>query len=244
MIYIYIYMILYLLIILIIIFFYKKKHFSLKKINEWINNNYNTFTSGYEPTYNPELWNSDNDIKQSHNCYSYALNTISDELVDICENGNCDYINPQPGHHCCMTNRVNYDETNCENLKNRILCDNPDIYESEFENVCENNFYKIGLSVDPVTGKNKHPSYHFYRQNKNGLWSHKDGGGEANLLDSDKDIIVNPQLSNRDFGKYNYSEWCGYFCVPDNKNLNMARNNYFKNKLHYPSDKNCTDGYV
>ena len=81
----------------------------------------------------------------------------------------------------------------------------------------------------------------FYNNN---IITFNDSGGEANLLDSDKDIIVNPQLSNRDFGKYNYSEWCGYFCVPDNKNLNMARNNYFKNKLHYPSDKNCTNGYV
>lgn len=188
-------------------------------------------TNGFEPNYEPDKWNNNNYIQGSHNCYAYSLNDICPDLTQAYKNNKDDrnWMNPQPGHYCGMTKKVNYDETTCDKLKERILCDNPFIIETDCETVCPDKYYKIGLAVSPKT------TYHFYRQNKDGTWSHKDGGREVTKLDASNNIITNPELSNRDFGYANYTNWCGYYCVPNDENIKTkyARNDYFEDKLWY-----------
>ena len=90
---------------------------------------------------------------------------------------------------------------------------------------CGPNFYKGALAID------KGKMYHFYRQDENGMWSHKDGGLGITNLDYSGNKISDPKYS--DTGRY--TEFCSYFCVPKNEysKTNMSRNNYRKNKLWY-----------
>jgi hypothetical protein len=175
-------------------------------------------TNGYEPETDLNKWNDDKNIKHSHNCYSYFLNDINKELEDLCQDGECKYINPQPGH-CKEDIKVNFENTICEIFHNRILSDNPSIYVEEFGNKCKDGFYKGALTIDP-----KH-QYHFYRQDKDGLWSHKDGGKAATNRDANGCLIYDPKISNKCYTskdkdgkikKTHYSDFCNYYCIPNN----------------------------
>lgn len=171
------------------------------------------------PEYNPDKWNSEKCLTASHNCYSYALNKIKSKLIKLCKEGN-KVINPQPGHYCGAVTKVDKSTTTCSNLLDRVICDNPNIYMVEDnETKCKRGFYKAALAVMPKR------TYHFYRQDNGCLWSHKDGGREATNVDADGKIITDPKKSNRNFSsKRNYSDFCGYFCVPENELMkNMTR---------------------
>lgn len=160
--------------------------------------------------YQPEIWNKDKTIRKSHNCYSYALNIISKKQIDLCKkiqdkNGKCPIINPQPGQYAGI-----YDDTkkklyNCKELVYRILSDNPHIKHIAENEKCPENYYKIALYL-----KNNYTDYHFYRQDDNGLWSHKDSWRKASNRDYDGKLITNIQSANR--GKYTIL--CGFFMVP------------------------------
>lgn len=185
----------------------------------------------YKPEFQPNIWNSNTNLKNSHNCYAYFLNDINHTLNDIYGNESEDnkkILNPQPGHYCGMTKRVDYKETTCESLIERVKCDNENIkvIDSSNDNFdCGPNHYKGSLSIDP--GK----MYHFYREDDNGMWSHKDGGNDVTNLDYSGNKIHDPKFS--DTGRY--SEFCSYFCIPNNnyEKTNMSRNNFNEDKLWY-----------
>ena len=181
--------------------------------------------------YEPNRWNNNMNFRQSHNCYAYFLNDQSQQLADIYkreDNKDRHIINPQPGHYCGMTKFVNYKETTCDNLIKRVICDNPNIQvvkaNSSLDFDCDENYYKGALFA------NEGSSYHFLRQDENGLWSHKDGGGKATNLDDDGNLITDPK-----FMKTKYKTFCSYFCVPKNgyKKTNFARNRYRDNQFWY-----------
>lgn len=209
------------LILLFVFFLFNK---SRKLIIENFEDKYNFINESCEhaPKYNPDKWNDEKCLKASHNCYSYALNKIKRSLVKLCEEGNR-IINPQPGHYCGIVNKVNKSTTTCENLLDRVICDNPNIYMvNENDTKCKLGYYKAALAVMPKK------TYHFYRQDNDCLWSHKDGGRAATNVDADNEIIIDPKTSNRNFSsKRNYSDFCGYFCVPENdlmKNMSRRKN--------------------
>jgi hypothetical protein len=61
--------------------------------------------------------------------------------------------------------------------------------------------------------------YHFYRQDKDGYWSHKTGDKKISNLDASGNRILNPELCDRNYDKknndeYNYEIFCGYFSSP------------------------------
>lgn len=179
--------------------------------------------NGYEPNYESKKWN-DKYIERSHNCYSYALDDINLNLANICEYDYCKGINSQPGHYC----KSKYNLNTCFQLEKRILCDNPLIKKTTFEDKCPKFYYKIGLSIQ------ENMLYHFYRQNIYGLWDHKDGGTKVSIYDADNNYITNPKLSNRNFGKYkNYNIWCNYYCVPYNGFIKTNMSRIKGNKLLY-----------
>ena len=181
--------------------------------------------------YEPDNWNGNVNLQQSHNCYAYFLNDQHQELADIYnqeDKHDRHILNPQPGHYCGMTKSVNYKETTCDNLIKRVKCDNPDIQvvdaKSSNDFTCGDNYYKGALIV------NEGDNYHFLRQDDNGNWSHKDGGGKATNLDDDGKLITDPKLM-----KTSYKTFCSYFCVPKNsyKKTNFARNRWRDNVFWY-----------
>ena len=191
------------------------------------------FTSGYEKKYNPKEWGHPY-IEGTHNCYSYFLDDKIPVLMKKCKNicqkeGNncpqklkkCRNLIPQPGdHHMLMTKgslankKFNY---TCDEMNKKILNDNSNIVPSNFFEKCNINHYKGAMVVDP------HNTFHFYRQNQDGTWSHKPGTAPVTNIDIDGKIIHIPHFANRDYSKtqkkrpIKYSDFCGYYCVPTNE---------------------------
>jgi hypothetical protein len=152
--------------------------------------------SGSENDYNPDLWNKDSNIKESHNCYSYAMGKIIKSLRSKAQPGY------SSGHNHLMNNQFT-----CSQFKDRIKKDSPGNYIESFDNACYPGFYKVFLALDSPN------DYHWWRQDSNGYWSHKPGSTEVTDLDADGKKIKNPLKSNRDFKHRNYNTPCFFACV-------------------------------
>ena len=166
--------------------------------------------SGSELDYEPDKWNKYN-IKNSHNCYSYALGKRTTKIKN----------KPQPGYSSGYKH-INDNEYECNFFYNRLKKDVPASYIEKFDNKCLPGFYKIFLALD------KKNDYHWYVQNKNKLWSHKPGHGEVTDIDASKNKIKNPSSANRDYGYLNYNTSCFYACV--HSDLSRAFYNIYKLK--------------
>ena len=60
--------------------------------------------------------------------------------------------------------------------------------------------------------------YHWYRQNSDGTWSHKQGHTNVTNVDASGDVIYNPQTCDRNYKSahgplYNYTIFAGYYIV-------------------------------
>lgn len=164
--------------------------------------------SGSELDYEPEKWNKSN-IKNSHNCYSYALGKRIKDIKN----------KPQPGYSSGHKH-INNNQYECKFFYQRLKKDAPASYIENFDNKCLPGFYKIFLALD------KQNDYHWYVQNTNKYWSHKPGHSEVTDVDASKKRIKNPALSNRNFGYLNYNTSCFYACV--NSDLSRALDNIYK----------------
>ena len=107
------------------------------------------------------------------------------------------------------------------------------IFEKDFSSVgkydvCESDQYKVALVVDsyddPQIQDNQYVlnginyiepdmDYHWYRQNSNGIWSHKPGSHNVTMLDSNGLLIFDPQECGRIIGDYDYATFVGYFSL-------------------------------
>ncbi len=160
------------------------------------------------PKYDPGYWNRP-DIKGSTNCYAYAANDPDGHPAG----------KPQPGEHSGhpMT------EVNCASVGLAAVSDGM-IPGNDPPNPPP-GYYAVALVMDPGV------DYHWYRQDKFGLWSHKPGNGEATDVDaSDLPLLItDPKAVNRNYawksasGYWalgggsvgpNYYIFCGYFYVP------------------------------
>lgn len=110
----------------------------------------------------------------------------------------------------------------------RILGDNPSIKMTTFTATCPKETSKIALVVDADE------DYHFYRQDTNGMWSHKPGGMPVTNLDALGRPIYDPALCSRNYdkdgSKLNYETFCGYMCVPRDKPLHLKTGGNHKYK--------------
>ena len=163
--------------------------------------------------FSPDIWNKNPFIRQSHNCYEYALNKISINNAVNCKkslrNGkSCNYLKHQPGLYGGVPDITNRKYT-CKNLEKRMLKDNKKLYKSK--KACKPGFYKIALAVRP------NRRYHFYRKHDNGTWSHKEGQTPATNRDASGKIIYNLSKSNRKYNDRYYSKICGEYCLPKDK---------------------------
>lgn len=192
------------------------------------------FTSGYEPKYEPSNW-SNPAIEGSHNCYAYFLDerkdSIKEKCNEICLKNNktgcpkkdpgCQNLIPQPGDYYLLKKYGNLSKKErdytCPNMHNKILSDNPHIIPTGLLKQCPKNYYKGAMTVDY---KN---TFHFYRQNPDGTWSHKPGILPITDKDASGKKIYIPHFADRDYSKeprqnpIKYNDFCGYYCIPTNE---------------------------
>ena len=190
------------------------------------------FVNNEEPKYNPSRWEAPY-IEGSHNCYAYFLDTIYDDLVKKCSKlckknssdcpkkvKQCRTLIPQPGDSYLMKTEGNLKNKDykytCEEMEEKIFSDNPQIKKGQLIKKCPKNSYKGAMVADPGN------TFHFYRQNKDGTWSHKPGTLPVTNVDADNLKIYTPFTANRDYTKpgdkdpINYTSFCGYYCIPNN----------------------------
>jgi hypothetical protein len=199
------------------------------------------FTSGFEPDYNPKGW-SNPAIEGSHNCYAYFLDEQKEVIKQKCEEAchklnkkgcpkkisECQNMIPQPGDYALLNKYGNLKKKDrdytCPNMHNKIMADNPHIKPVGLLDKCPINHYKGAMTVDY---KN---TFHFYRQNPDGTWSHKPGILPVTDVDASGKKIYIPHFADRDYSKVprqnpiKYTDFCGYYCLPTNEyyTTNMA----------------------
>jgi len=211
--------------------------------NNRVHNNNNKYTRKVYPVYSRKKWNKNKMVKRGHNCYTYFLDKISNKVIQDCreKHGLSEYDTkqtrsrkirkrkpcgkPQPGYYAGME-RYPKNETSCEHLHKRIVADNPDIYPIEHNGktlpaqMCNDNEYAGALVVHP----NK--TYHFYRQDGDGSWSHKPGSLQTTKNDASGKPITNPKYADRKYTNYDYSDFCSFYCIPkdpDKRNYSLHR---------------------
>lgn len=176
--------------------------------------------SGWEPPFNPEKWNTKQEIRETHNCFAYAMNIHDPKQKEACRLiKNCNVPFHQPGSASAYPKFGSNKLKTCSDMVQRILGDNPTIKRVSFEKKCPAHTSKIAIVVDPDE------DYHFYRQDSNGYWSHKPGGTPVTNLDADKSVIYNPALANRNYtsknSNLNYDIFCSFLCVPRDAPLHL-----------------------
>ena len=173
--------------------------------------------SGSEPIYDPHQWNDNPNIKGTHNCYSYVLNKIASSRAG----------KPQPGFYSGYPS-LRDDEYSCHTFLKRLQKDIPSLVLTDFKTPCPKGSYKGFIAIDP---KKDDPDYHFYRQDKNGYWSHKPGKSSAVNIDASKNPIKNPAKANRKYEHFNYNVPCFFFCI--NSKLARSSSTTHKSKWNY-----------
>jgi hypothetical protein len=170
-------------------------------------------TSGSEPQYSPRDWNNPF-IGPGNNCYAYACDDASDLRMS-----DCDF--PQPGSTAGELPCDRSDFT-VDLVRRRAIADGlAPVPQGREEGAPPDGFYKVALFIDP--GKD----YHWYRQDDDGSWSHKLGDGPVLNVDGDGRPITDPRtasqnyenhtdpLTGRPIGGYNYTQFGGFFYVPE-----------------------------
>lgn len=179
-----------------------------------INNNNNISKSplsGSEPPFDEKKWNNP-EVKDNHNCYAYAVDTINKNF----------HYKPQPGYAARMSG-VPDEQYACMAFLKRLKKDLPSMYLIDFNSPCIKGFYKTFMAID---NKIEDPDYHFWRMDDDGLWSHKPGATKISKVDASGNKIINPLHSNRNFKNYQYNKPCFFFCV--NPKLVSIKDSYTK----------------
>ena len=176
--------------------------------------------TGFEPAYEPDRWNKGIEIRETHNCYSYAMNVNDPTQLAKCRGKReCNAPFHQPGAVSKYPTFKEGAPKTCPNLVARIKGDNPHVVMRDFEQRCPNGTSKIALVID------QSDDYHFLRQDKGGFWSQKSGALPVTNLDAGKHRIWDPQLADANFSRHagvlNYDVFCGYLCVPRARPLYM-----------------------
>ena len=133
-----------------------------------------------------------------YNCYAYAINN------QIRDNGSI-WFKQQPGeyanvdyHEIGIPSAVTKDFSRFNSIDTPVLFYSVGRYET-----CQSGAYKVALVISPDS------YYHWYRQDSDGLWSHKQGTTPVTREDSSGNLIIDPQTANRGI----YTEFVGYFTV-------------------------------
>lgn len=142
------------------------------------------------------IWDTPS-IRSTHNCYAYAFRHLDKTRKTKLQPGEVAKIPTIPKK-----------EYRCDTLLPNVLRDFPEAIITSNGKPCPTDYYKIAFYVDPGI------DYHLYRQESNGLWTHKLGTGYVKDVDVDKRPITDPNTANRNYGKYNYTIPCANICYP------------------------------
>jgi hypothetical protein len=153
------------------------------------------------PVFTPNFWTSNGRLT-ANACYDYANNRARPA-------GGWPAV---PGQNAGFS--LTPANTNVENVTEAALADGLTL--SSETGVCPERRTKIALAIKPAGPPPPPPAiptdladYHWYRQDANGLWSHKMGTSAPSTLDAHGAVITNPRLAAR--GKH--SIFGGYFCT-------------------------------
>jgi len=149
--------------------------------------------SGSEPEWNPSRWEANT---QYNNCYAYALDDREPQET-------LRHRKPIPGPH-----RSYY---TCSQVIEGLKDEVPQMYVASFGCPCASGFKKIYAAVSDEGEDN---DFHFWRQDRDGWWSHKPGSDDPSRTDGDQRPIANPDQANRHSSTRHYSQGCGFFCIP------------------------------
>jgi len=151
---------------------------------------YNSHAWDSNPEYT-EQWNYDCATLENNNCYSYA---IDDQYNDI-------EGKPQPGDYAGR--RIECIPPDMNEIISASLADGY-IKKLNFLNKLgfgKRGYYSVYLVMDNSDGIQ---DYHWYRQDKGGLWSQKHGSDFVTNLDGSGRLIRNPARANHFYGAYYY----------------------------------------
>ncbi|ADX06682.1 hypothetical protein ROSEINA2194_03885-like protein [Organic Lake phycodnavirus] len=156
-------------------------------------------------SYNKNLY-----VRESHNCYNYFLNLKNRRSYNICkeeykQGDLCDRA--QPGYAAKLPLMKSKDY-NCKTMMKRTLLDNKNVFQTTRKKKCPKSHYKGALAVAPGE------DFHYYRYNDDGIWTHKPGYKPSTNVDANNSPIDDPETASRRYPKLNYSDFCGYLCVP------------------------------
>ena len=179
--------------------------------------------SSSEPPYDPERYNKNPAIQDVHNCWDYGLDIVDPAQLNQCQNRvGCQPRFHQPGGTKGLSKLLQ--ETRgrtCKVVKYLMRQDVPELRRTTFKKRCPASTSKIALVVHPGE------DYHFYRQDSDGWWSHKDGANKVKRFDAEGKPIWNPKTAARDYrpnGSFlNYRDFCGFYCAPRRKTIKLSR---------------------
>ena len=149
-------------------------------------------TPAYEPTY----WNVTS-VQPYNNCYNYACNKKTNTFAQPGEGGG--YINPYP--------------PTASNTSYAALVDG--LEPGNKNGALPEGKSRVALVIWP------NYDFHWYRQDRNGYWTHKPGSTAATNLDQSGNIITDPETANRG----GYTQFVGYFFVDSDFAQGMGHEN-------------------
>ncbi|MBQ7603869.1 MAG: RICIN domain-containing protein [Clostridia bacterium] len=171
--------------------------------------------SGSELNYSSSLtsWTRD-EVELSCNCFAYAINN------QIYPGGNSIWVKQQMGEYYSSSYSFSvndesaiYDGIAQDFAKRNYIFSTNNLFGriNDKYDVCPSGTYKIALFA--TSPNSTYKDYHWYRQDADGLWSHKRGLTEVTRLDNSQKQIIDPELADRNYGNYNYTEFLGYYYV-------------------------------
>ena len=158
--------------------------------------------TGSEPSWDTSKWLPN---QKNNNCYVYAL----DDLETSVQKRPHKTVPESESIRDVIANRENVDYT-CSNVGEGLYNQIPQIYPTLFECQCQSGYKKIYFAVSD----DQPNDFHFWRQDDDGTWSHKVGSNPPQKEDAMGNQILNPETSSRNFSSHNYSNSCGFYCVP------------------------------
>ncbi len=148
------------------------------------------------PTYQPNFWNDGSTIQWNNNCYNYGNNKRTDTFA-------------QPGQAAGAM----YTALQCSNVRTAAIADG--LKAVSGPNQCPKKECTVALVVAPGW------DFHWYRRDKNGMWTHKPGSTQATNRDNSNNTISNPETANRG----PYTDFCGYMCSCSNSTEGQGHEN-------------------
>jgi RHS repeat-associated protein len=150
--------------------------------------------------YDPKFWNNDS-IRNSNNCYSYAINRPYISQIDGVNDGK-----PQPGEYAGKPwyGSDGKGSLDCQTIEQAVLADG---LTRSTTSKCAAGSHRAVLVIAPEK------DYHWYREDVQGSWSHKRGNLPVSDVDASGQKISDPETANRNYGVSNYSVTCGTFCA-------------------------------